>query len=608
MLLFIEKACALHGLFLFAIFTIMALKKLPLLIVIIFICTIGATAQITTMDINQNIRLNQIGFYPDADKVAIIIGADTGKFYVQSPDGKTVFTGVLNPSAMPTFSVKSTTIANFTFFNKTGTYTLYIPAVGHSYPFSIQSSVHKNVADATIKAFYFQRASIPLDEKYAGKWHRAAGHPDTKVLVHSSAATDKRPEGTVISGARGWYDAGDYNKYIVNSGISTSTLLSLYEDFPAYMTAVKLNIPESGNQLPDVLDEVLWNLRWMLTMQDPNDGGVYHKLTNAKFDAMIMPDMAIAPRYVVQKGTAATLDFAAVTAQAARIFKKFPRQLPGLADSCLKASELAYNWAVKNPNVIYNQDAMNRRFKPEVVTGAYGDNTFTDEFIWAASELYVTTRKSTYLEKLQIEDRARKMQLPSWGTVNMLGYYTLLKNSPSNSYISGLRADFLTLADLTIKGADKNAYQTVMNKSASNFNWGSNSNAANQGILLIKAYQLTHDQRYLDYALANLDYILGRNGTGYSYITGYGAKTPVHPHHRPSVADGIVDPIPGLMAGGPNPGMQDGIKVPSTAPDEAYIDDDKAYAVNEIAINWNAPIAYLANAIEALQKNLSKNN
>jgi endoglucanase len=482
-----------------------------------------------------------------------------------------------------------------------------VPGIGNSYPFDIKASVYKNVADATIKAFYFQRASIPLDEKYAGKWHRAEGHPDDKVLVHASAVSDKRPEGTVISSSRGWYDAGDYNKYIVNSCITTATLLSLYEDFPEYMKTVKLNIPESSNQLPDVLDELLWNLRWKLTMQDPNDGGVYHKLTNPRFDAMIMPDKATAPRYVVQKGTAATLDFAAVMAQASRIFKKYP-QLPGLADSCIKASETAYKWALKNPAVIYDQDAINKQFKPEVVTGAYGDRNFTDEFIWAAAELYVTTGKDEYYSKLNLTG-SDKMQVPSWAQVKMLGYYTLAQNSGLNMgnhpELQQIKQRLLAYADTLIDGADKNAYKTVMTKSAVNFNWGSNSNAANQGILLIKAYKLSHNKKYLNYALSNLDYILGRNGSGYSYITGYGSKTPMHPHHRPSVADGIIDPIPGLLSGGPNPDMQDGIKVPSTAPDEAFIDDDRSYATNEIAINWNAPIAYLANAIEALQKELA---
>ncbi|MFA6085242.1 glycoside hydrolase family 9 protein [Mucilaginibacter sp.] len=555
-----------------------------------------------------SIRLNQIGFYPGAAKVAILTNSNTGKFYIQNTNKKTVYTGELKPSVQPAFSGKLTAIANFSDFKKPGTYTVYVPGTGNSYPFNIKTSVYKSVADATIKAFYFQRASIPLDEKYAGKWHRAEGHPDDKVLVHASAASDKRPERTVISSPRGWYDAGDYNKYIVNSGITTATLLSLYEDFPDYMKTVKLNIPESNNQLPDVLDEILWNLRWMLTMQDPNDGGVYHKLTNPKFDAMIMPDKAVEQRYVVQKGTAATLDFAAVMAQASRIFKKFPRQLPGLADSCIKASESAYQWAVKNPDMVYNQDAMNKKFKPEVVTGGYGDRSFADEFIWAASELYVTTGKDEYYSKLNLIGND-KMQVPSWAQVKMLGYYTLAQNSGSNiahhPELQQVKQHLVAYADSMIANADKNAYQTVMTKAASNFNWGSNSNAANQGILLIKAYKLSNNKKYLDYALSNLDYVLGRNGAGYSYITGYGSKSPMHPHHRPSVADGVVDPIPGLLSGGPNPGMQDGIKVPSTVPDEAFIDDDRAYAANEIAINWNAPMAYLANAIEALQKQLA---
>ncbi|HEY4194489.1 MAG TPA: glycoside hydrolase family 9 protein, partial [Mucilaginibacter sp.] len=156
-----------------------------------------------------------------------------------------------------------------------------------------------------------------------------------------------------------------------------------------------------------------------------------------------------------------------------------------------------------------------------------------------------------------------------------------------------------------IKDVDETAYQSVMYKSKRNFIWGSNSVAVNQGMALIQAYLLSKDKKYLKYALDNLDYILGRNGTGYSYVTGYGSKTTMHPHHRPSVADGIVDPVPGLMAGGPNPGMQDHVQVPLTVPDEAYIDDDRAYAVNEIAINWNAPLAYLTNAIEALQNDIS---
>ncbi|WP_253810033.1 glycoside hydrolase family 9 protein, partial [Hydrotalea flava] len=99
---------------------------------------------------------------------------------------------------------------------------------------------------------------------------------------------------------------------------------------------------------------------------------------------------------------------------------------------------------------------------------------------------------------------------------------------------------------------------------------------------------------------SNADYLLGRNATGYCYVTGFGSKSPMHPHHRPSIADGIGAPVPGLLVGGPNPGKQDGQEYPNTFPETAYTDNDKAYACNEIAINWNAPAVYLFNGLSYL--------
>ena len=192
----------------------------------------------------------------------------------------------------------------------------------------------------------------------------------------------------------------------------------------------------------------------------------------------------------------------------------------------------------------------------------------------------------------------------------MLGYYTIARNSEriaATGYknIAEIKKRIVNYANGLIKDANKTAYRAVMYKKKANFIWGSNSVAANQGIALIQAYKLTGDKKYLQYALDNLDYILGRNGTGYSFVTGYGSRTPMHPHHRPSVADGIIDPIPGLLAGGANPGDEDHIPLPSFISDEAYIDNDQAYASNEVAINWNSPLAYLANALEALQNYIS---
>ncbi|KAA3439806.1 glycoside hydrolase family 9 protein [Rufibacter hautae] len=558
----------------------------------------------------EAIRLNQVGFYPNASKIAVVVGENKGgKFFVKTADGsKTVFTGQLSEVKAAELSGKPTRVADFSGFSGNGFYVLEVPGVGKSYPFEIKSQVHGPVAAAAIKGFYFQRTAIDLPEKYAGKWHRPAGHPDDKVLVHPSAASAQRPAGTVISSTKGWYDAGDYNKYIVNSGITMGTLLSSYEDFPKFYAAQKLNIPESGNTVPDLLDEALWNLRWMLTMQDPNDGGVYHKLTNPAFDGMVMPHEATKPRYVVQKGTGAALNFAAVMAQASRVYKNFPKAFPGLADSCLTAATKAWEWAQKNPNVAYEQDAMNKSFDPDVTTGTYGDRDFSDERLWAAAELYTTTQQDSYYQAVNMLPDA-KMPLPSWAQVRLLGYYTLLRNKnqkgAAQKDLPEIRKRLLQSADDMVTGAASASYRMVMGRAKEDYVWGSSSVAANQGVLLVQAYQLTGDKKYLQAALSNLDYLLGRNAVGYSFVTGFGEKSTMRPHHRPSIADNVAEPVPGLLSGGTNGNANKQDKCEgytATSPDEMYLDADCSYAANEIAINWNAPLVYLTGAMEALQQ------
>ncbi|MDQ3277392.1 MAG: glycoside hydrolase family 9 protein [Bacteroidota bacterium] len=553
------------------------------------------------------IQLNQVGFYPAAPKLAVITGkTGAAKFTVTSPDGRTTyFTGTLSGEKPSKYSSTVTRKADFSSLKKSGHYVLTIPDVGTSYPFTISNDVHADAAKAVLKAFYFIRSDMPLDKKYAGIWARPAGHPDTAVLVHPSAASAQRPAGTVLSSPGGWYDAGDYNKYIVNSGITMGTLLAGYEDYPKYFAMLSAEIPESGDAVPDILNEAVYNLRWMLTMQDPADGGVYHKLTNAAFDGMVMPGVTKLPRYVVQKGTGAALDFAAVTAQAARILKKFPQPFPGLADTCLKASLSAWRWAQKNRDVIYSQQEINPKYDPDITTGEYGDRSFRDEWLWAGAELYATTGDAAYLQVVK-ERMADPAQLPSWGNVAMLGYYTLIrleKNLPAsaNTTVTAMKDTVLKIANRYIANVPANAFATVMGQTVRDFSWGGSSVAANQGMLLLYAYKLTRNKQFLNGALSNLDYLLGRNATGYSFVTGIGSKRVMHPHHRPSEADGITDPVPGLLSGGPNPGMQDKCTYPSAEPELAFVDSVCSYASNEIAINWQAPMVYLANAMEALK-------
>jgi endoglucanase len=583
----------------------------------------------------EGIRVDQIGYYVHGPKIAIVTGAfgnrgsgpapayEDSLFFIISADLRdTAFTGRLGAVKRSSNSSLQTRIADFSTLTQMGEYVLAVPGAGGSFPFRIGVSAMRPVVATVLKGYYYQRSAMRLDPAYAGKWNRPAGHPDTDVLIHASAVSNGRMAGASISVGGGWYDAGDYNKYIVNSGVTMGTLLAAYEDFPSFFDTLHTNIPESGNGVPDLLNESLYNLRWMLTMQDPYDGGVYNKCTNAAFDGMVMPGVTRTPRYVVQKGTAATLDFAAVMAQAGRIVKSFERQLPGLSDSCLSAAVRAWRWAEKNPALVYDQAAMNSLYEPKITTGGYGDRIVKDEWFWAAVELMISTKPGSdhgsdagsdaisYADMIK-ERMNDSLTLPSWSNVHMLGVYTLLRFQKSlpvvipagerGKLIRTVRQALLRMADRYVEGARANAFQTVMGGSVHDFVWGSNGVAANEGMLLINAWLQTKDKKYIDHALGNLDYLLGRNATGYCFVTGMGMRSPMHPHHRPSVADGIAEPVPGLLVGGPNPGRQDHGQYDFTEPETAYSDRSTAYACNEIAINWNAPLVYLAAGVEALQ-------
>ena len=557
-----------------------------------------ANAQATT----EAIRLNQIGFYPDGPKTAVVVDPPTPVFHVLTADGAdTLYTGTLTSPRSYTPASETVRRAEFDDFTETGEFVLAVPDLGTSHPFEIRQHIHQEIVRATIKGYYFQRASTSLHPAHADKWARSAGHPDDEVIVHESAASPGRPAGTIISAPKGWYDAGDYNKYIVNSGISTGTLLMLYEHYPEYFAALDINLPESGNGVPDLLGEILWNVRWMLAMQDPADGGVYHKLTTPNFEGAVMPSRANQPRYVVQKGTAAALDFAAVMALGARIYDDFEAELPGLADSMLTAAAAAWNWAQMNPEQRYNQNAMNADFNPDINTGEYGDGSFFDEFRWAAAELFITTKEDSFMVMYPPFNQGA-LDAPGWPNVGPMAFISLAHHRHDVASVidtAEVSDRLTTVANQYFNLKRESAYDMVMGRSG-DFYWGSNSLAANQSMMLLQAYRLTGDDRYLEAAISNLDYLLGRNATGYSFLTGYGDKTPMHPHHRQSESDTIREPVPGLLAGGPNPGRQDGCTYPSTLPAKSYVDDWCSYASNEITINWNAPLAYIAGAIEAI--------
>ena len=568
----------------------------PLLLLLLGCGLLACTTPARQLDLTDAapvplIRLNQLGYYPSATKVFTVTPApEATTFDVVDSTGTVVYEGALSPpqdwTALAGETVKT---GDFSQLNGVGTYRLFVPGVGFSYPFAISQRVYAAAFPAALKSFYLQRMSMPLEARYAGPYARPAGHPDDAVRYHPSSG---KPDNGPVSSPGGWYDAGDYNKYIVNGAFSTGMMLQLAEQYPDFVGFDDLNIPESGNGRSDFLDEMKYELDWMLTMQD-SDGGLFHKLTTLAFEGMDkMPNEAVSPRYIVGKGTTATLDFAACAALAARVFHDYD---PAYAERLLTAAEAAWDWATRNPAVAFTNPA-------DVSTGQYGDANFDDEWAWAAAELYLSTGEAAYLDNFRaLTTRFRFVPGETWtGQMTNLATYSLLTNADRvpTELARPLADAVIGCADTLLIAMQTLAYHQPVDS----FHWGSTSDVLGGAMVLANAYRLSGEERYLQGARQATDWVFGHNATGFSFLTGHGHRTPLHIHHRPSAADGIGAPVPGLLAGGPNPKQQDhewATYPENAAPMQSYVDQEGSFASNEICLNWNAPLVYVLGFLEA---------
>lgn len=543
-----------------------------------------ASLSLLTYSQTGAIRINQLGYYPAANKIAIVVFPKANTFEVVNvQDNSVELSGNLSAKVFWKDAGDSIKRCDFSSITKPGTYKIRIPGFGESYPFEISSTVLRKAAYASLKSFYYQRSSYELTAPYAGLWARPAGHPDTQCILHSSTGKT----GT-LSSPGGWYDAGDYGKYVINAGISVASLLSFYENFNTFFADGTIHIPESGNGKNDLLDEVKFELDWLKTMQD-EDGGVYFKLTTLSFSGFVMPAADKADRYAIGKTTTSALDFAAMMAMAGRIYKDYDADY---AADCITRAQSAWAWAKAHPAIYFKNPS-------DVSTGEYGDGNAADEFIWAAAELYITTQESEY--KTYLEGKSGSLtykSAPGWPNVQPLASLSLLTrpNGLSASLLTTIKNSLVSTADSWLSQITANACR-IPNFG---YNWGSNSGLANQGVGLLYAYLATGDTKYIKGAAECADYLLGKNATGFSFVTGYGSKTPMYIHHRPSHADGVTQPVPGFVSGGPNAGKEDNEKYPFTEPAKCFVDVMGSYASNEICINWNSPMTALFAGVDAI--------
>lgn len=558
-------------------------------ILVIIVCALSVAATPTTA-----IKVDQVGYLPNSRKLAFVVANPTAnEFFLRDmTNSAVVYRGRLSAPVYDADSGDRIQTADFSEFQTEGGFYLEVPGLGTSWPFAIKSSVYRRAFYLTMRSFYGQRCgtAVDLGRAFPGLQH-AACH--LTGAYHPSAGKSG-PRGS----AKGWHDAGDYGRYVVNSGISTGQLLWAWELFGSRIQNVSLDIPESQNSTPDILDEIRWNLDWMLTMQD-EDGGVWPKQTSERFADFVMPENDSAVSYVIgrdkepYKSSAATADFAAVMAIAARVYKPFDA---AYAQKCLAAAEKAWAWLQKYPRVAF-------RNPNGVLTGEYGDADMRDEILWAAAELWRTTKRAKYDRYFLAHYPAQLSSIaagpPSWQRVGSLALWTYALDHAANKQAAeAIRRSSLKTADDIVARTEKNGYRISLR--SRDYVWGSNGVAANYGVQLIIANAFKPDVQYVAAALENLHYLFGRNTFSLSWVTQLGANAFRHPHHRPSQADANSAPWPGLLSGGPNRSRQDPAmrKLPNLPPAKMYLDDWESYATNETAINWNAPLVLLLAALQ----------
>lgn len=537
--------------------------SLILLVLLLLLVVVHGDAHSPAGD--ARIRLNTIGYLPEQAKRASI-AVPCEQFIVRdAKTGKDMFVGRVAGSVINADTGEELYVADFSGVRQTGVYYLDVPGVGRSGQFRIAPDVYNFAFATSMRGMYLWRCGVAVSGEYEGQmFAHAPCHLEDGWLDLVGGGHVKK------DGTGGWHDAGDYNKYIVNTGVSVGVMFRAWEQFGDRLKNVSLKLPDSG-KMPDYLKEMKFQMEWVLKMQAP-DGSVYHKLSTKNFGGFIMPEKETAERYFSPWSSEATASFVAMTAQSARIFAPHDA---AFARRCREAAEKSYRFLAAHPE---EHRADLREFK----TGAYQAND-PDDRLWAAAEMWETTGEAQYLTDFQ--SRARKFDekvetVWDWGNVRNLGMVTYLlskRDGRDAALEREIRDSLIAAADAIVRERDAHGYARPL---GNRYYWGANGTVARQTLLLQTANNLAPKREYVDTSLDALSHLFGRNVYGRSFVTGLGADPPMHPHDRRSGGDTIDAPWPGYLIGGGWPKATD------------WKDEEGSYQTNEIAINWNAALIY----------------
>lgn len=598
----------------------------------------GPTAVAAAEEPVTAVKVNHLGYLPGAVKHAVVTVQDGRtaplRWRLYDSDGTRVAAGRTTNHGADVASAQWVHHIDFSAVTAQGTGYVIEVAGQQSYRFDILPDLYATMANDALHFFYHQRSGIAIRERYVPNaiYARPAGHVDVAPNQGDAAVRcfdGVDTEGTQFQGCDytldltgGWYDAGDHGKYVVNGGISVWTLLNHYERTLHISGAAgsvfadgTVNIPEQDNGVPDILDEARWQIAFMLAMQVPAGGVVegramggmvHHKMADVNWTALpTLPHLDPQPRVVYPPSTAATLNMAAVAAQCARLYDRYA---PDFARDCLAAAELAWQAALANPAEYAANNFTG--------SGPYDDTDVSDEFYWAAAELYITTGGQQYLDFMRASEHYLTVSGSAgegggtasmfWGEVAALGNISLLTVPAALAAEdrAQLSSSLVAVADgyLDIVAAEGYRLPLAVDDEG-RYPWGSNSSILNNQIVLGVAYDLTADRRYLDGIAEGMDYLLGRNPLTRSYISGYGENAAQNMHHRfwaNQKDPTLPNPPAGVVSGGPNSSIQDPVaqvRLVGCAPQHCYLDDIDSWSTNELTINWNAPLVWVSSLL-----------
>jgi endoglucanase len=593
--------------------------------------------------------MNQLGFLPDGPKRALVPNESMAPlaWTLEDRDGIVRAHGQTQLIGDDPASGEHLHLVDFSAYRQPGDGLRLVVGAARSRPFRIGGDIIARLPHDALNYFYQSRASIPIEARYAGgeAWARPAGHaPDRATCMSGPDQRGDRwaPCAYTLDVSRGWYDAGDQGKYVVNGGIALWTLLDLYELGRAhgrpYFPDGSASLPEAGNGVDDLLDEARWEVEFMLAMQVPDgahmnlpvgpfqpghaptfrdvdvSGMAHHKVADQHWTPLpTPPQLDRQPRYLFPPSTAATLNLAATAAQCARIWRTIDAPF---AARCLDAARRAYAAARRNPQLFYLGQFDG--------SGGYFDGDVSDEYFWAAAELYTTTGEAAYAADLHASPHFSDALLePAWPRTAPLGAITLalVPNQLSAAEVAAQRARIVDAANRFLAEEAGEGYRVPYSAACRSpgalpagvtpaplpptahcYPWGSNSNLLNRAMLLALAGEFTSDPRYRAGIVDVMDYLLGRNPLDQSFVSGWGARPLRNPHHRfwaHSLDPNLPGPPPGVLSGGPNstslradpvgPSLQG-----HCAPMTCWADNIRGFSMNEVAINWNAPLVWVA--------------